>query len=117
VTHMNDSQKQRLLQQIAAIPGMERGKLSTYSFKDRSDACGPYHKLQHWHQGKNQTRYVSDDELPQVEAALAGYQKYQRLTMEYSDLVIHETREAISDSKKNRARRISSLPKKKKSKN
>ncbi len=38
---MNNHTKQHLLQQIAAIPAMERGKLSTYSFKERSGAGGP----------------------------------------------------------------------------
>ena len=35
--------KQQLLQRIAAIPVMERGKLSTYSFRERSGAGGPYY--------------------------------------------------------------------------
>jgi len=97
---MSQSQKQRLLQQIAAIPAMERGSLSPYTFKDRPGASGPYHKLQHWHQGKNQTRYVSAQELPHLQAALAGYQQYQQLTAQYADLVIEETRTVIADSKK-----------------
>lgn len=113
---MNESQKQRILQQIAAIPSMERGKLSTYSFKDRSGANGPYHKLQQWHKGKNQTRYISAEEVPQVQAALEGYQQYQQLTTQYADLVIEQTRKGISDSKKN-SRRNSSSPNKRKSNN
>jgi hypothetical protein len=55
---MNASTKQQTLKQIAAIDSMERGTLSTYSFKERSDG-GSYHKLQHWEGGKNRTRYVS----------------------------------------------------------
>jgi len=97
---MNDSQKRHLLQQVADIPTMERGKLSTYSFKDRPGANGPYHKLQQWHEGKNHTRYVSADELPQVQAALAGYEQYQQLTTQYAEAVIEETRKGIADSKK-----------------
>ena len=111
---MNDSQKQRLLQQIAAIPTMERGKLSSYSFKDRAGANGPYHKLQQWHQRKNHTRYISAQEGPHVQAALAGYQQYQQLTAQYADLVIQETRKGIADSKKN-SRRSSSSPNRRKS--
>jgi hypothetical protein len=49
---MSTLRKRQLLQQIAAIPGMERGKLSAYSFKERSGVAGPYHKLQHWQDGK-----------------------------------------------------------------
>jgi len=108
----SQTQKQRVLQQIAAIPTMERGKLSTYSFKDRPGANGPYYKLQQWQEGKNHTRYIPADEAPQIEAALAGYQEYQELTAQYADLVIEETRKSLADSKKNSQRRSSSANKK-----
>jgi hypothetical protein len=114
---MNTPSKQHILQQIAAIPAMERGKLSAYSFKERSGAGGPYHKLQHWHTGKNHTRYIPVDELPAVEAALAGYDRYQQLTEEYAQLVIAETRQNIAASKKSKSHRPSSSPRKKKSSN
>ena len=114
---MNTPSKQHLLQQIAAIPAMERGKLSAYSFKDRSGAAGPYHKLQHWHNGKNQTRYIPADELPAVEAALAGYARYEQLTDEYAQRVIAETRQNIATLKKSKSHPPSSWPKKRKSSN
>jgi hypothetical protein len=114
---MNSPNKTRLLQQIAAIPAMERGKLSDYSFKDRPGASGPYHKLQHWQDGKNHTRYVSPGELPAVQAAVAGYAQYQRLTEQYADLVVEETRQNLVGSKKKNARRKFSWPSKRKSSN
>ncbi len=112
---MNTNLKQQLLHQIAAIPTMERGKLSTYSFKDRPGLTGPYHKLQHWQDGRNHTRYVSSDELPAVEAALAGYAQYQQLTQQYADLVIAETRQNLAASKKKMRPPRSSSPKRKRS--
>ena len=114
---MNQSTKTHLLRQIAAISAMERGKLSRYTFKERSDASGPYHKLQRWQDGKNHTRYVSADELPAVQTALAGYTQFRQLTEQYADLVIQETRQHIAGSKKNQSRPRSSSPKKKKSSN
>ena len=96
---MNTSTKQQLLQQIAAVSAMERGKLSTYSFKERSGANGPYHKLQQWENGKNTTRYIPADEVGQVQAALAGYVQYRQLTEEYAQLVIAETRQKIAAKK------------------
>ncbi len=95
--------KQQLLHRIAAIPAMERGKLSTYSFKERSGSTGPYYKLQHWQNGQNQTRYIRADELPAVEAALAGYAQYQQLTEQYAQLVIAETRQSLAASKKSQS--------------
>jgi hypothetical protein len=112
---MSMTQKQQILQQIAAIPAMERGKLSTYSFKDRPGLAGPYHKLQHWQEGKNHTRYVPSDALPAVEAALAGYAQYQQLTQQYADLVIADTRQHLAASKKKTFPRRSSSPKRKRS--
>jgi hypothetical protein len=100
---MSTLRKRQLLQQIAAIPDMERGKLSAYSFKERSGVAGPYHKLQHWQDGKNHTRYVPADELPAVEAALAGYAQYQQLTEQYAQLVIAETRQNLAASKKSKS--------------
>ena len=113
---MNTPTKQQLLEQIATISAMERGKLSAYSFKDRSSHAGPYHKLQQWEDGKNHTRYVPPDELPAVEAAVAGYAQYERLTRLYADTVIAETRQHIA-SKKKTARPKSASPRKRKSSN
>ncbi len=114
---MNNPSKQHLLQQIAAIAAMEQGKLSAYSFKERSGAAGPYHKLQHWQKGKNQTRYIPVDQLPAIEAALAGYAQYQQLTEQYAQMVITETRQNLATSKKSKSHRPSSWPRKKKSSN
>jgi hypothetical protein len=108
---MNPSKKTHLLEQIAAIPAMERGKLSLHS-------SGRHQKLQSWQEGKNHARHVSADELPAVESALAGYAQYRQLTEEYADLVIQETRQGIASAKKkNRSRPLSSSPRKKKSSN
>jgi hypothetical protein len=97
---MNTPDKRQILTQIAAISAMERGKLSAYSFKDRPGQAGPYYKLQQWEGGKNHTRYVPADELPAVEAALAGYAQYDQLTRQYADLVVAETRQNITLKKK-----------------
>jgi len=115
---MTLNNKQQILQQITAIPAMERGKLSAYCFKERSGHNGPYHKLQSWQDGKNHTRYVPTDELPAVQAALAGYAQYQELTRQYADLVIAETRQNIAASKKKpKSLPASSSPKMRKSNN
>ena len=108
---MNQPAKTRLLEQIAAIPVMERGKLSPHS-------SGRHHKLQCWQEGKNHTRHVPADELPAVQSALGGYAQYRQLTEQYADLVIQETRQNIAAAKKkNPARRQSSSRRKKKSSN
>ena len=108
---MNPSKKTHLLEQIAAIPAMERGKLSLHS-------SGRHQKLQCWQGGKNHTRHVTADELPAVESALAGYAQYRQLTEEYAELVIQETRQNIAAAKKkSRSRPPSSSPRKRRSSN
>ncbi|MGH7980721.1 MAG: DUF6788 family protein [Limisphaerales bacterium] len=83
---------------MAAISSMERGKLSSYAFKDRVGG-GPYHKLQRWENGKNATRYIPADQVPEVEAALAGYDHFRQLTEEYVQSVVTETRQRIASKK------------------
>ncbi len=112
---MSDLTKQQLLEQIAAIPAMERGKLSTYSFKERPGVAGPYYKLQYWQSGKNHTRYIPADQVGDVQAALAGHARYEHLTHQYAELVIAETRQNIAASKKNLSPRRSSWPRKRRS--
>lgn len=108
---MNQSKKTLLLEQIAAIPAMERGKLSPHS-------SGRHQKLQCWQEGRNHTRHVPADELPAVRRALEGYAQYRQLTDQYADLVIQETRQNIATAKKKyRSRPPSSSRRKKKSSN
>lgn len=90
---MSQLEKTRLLEQIAAISAMERGKLSLHS-------SGRHQKLQCWQKGKNHTRHVPADELPAVQDALAGYAQYRQLTEEYAALVVQETRQNIAAAKK-----------------
>ena len=108
---MDQTDKTRLLEQIAAIPAMERGKLSPHS-------SGRHLKLQCWQEGKNHTRHVSADELSAVQSALAGYAQYRQLTEQYAELVIQETRQNIASAKKkNLSRSTSSWRRKKRSSN
>jgi hypothetical protein len=97
---MNKATRQQILQQIAAIPSMERGKLSANAFKDRSPRAIPHQKLQSWEDGKSRTRFVPADEVPAVQGAFEGYARYRALTREYADLVITEIRQNIASSKK-----------------
>jgi hypothetical protein len=114
---VNTPNKQQVLQQIAAIQTMERGKLSPYSFKERSSQSGPYYKLQSWQNGKNVTRYVPAEELPAIQAALDGYAQYQKLTQQYAEMVISETRQSIAVSKKKTSPSASSWRRTRKSSN
>ncbi len=108
----NEKSPLSILQQIAEIPTMERGKLSVI----KESSSGPFYKLQAREGGKNVTRYVPRTEAPAIQEAIEGYQRFRALTEEYAQVKIEQTRAAIAaGSKKKTPAQNSSLPKNKKS--
>ena len=103
---------QVLLQQIAQIQHMERGKLCIL----REGPEGPYYNHQSWENGKNVSRYVPRDQVPAFQEAIAGYEKFQKLIEAYSQILIQQTRaELATGFKKKTSPRRSSWPKTRKS--
>ena len=103
---------QVLLQQIAQIQHMERGKLCIL----REGPEGPFYNHQSWENGKNVSRYVPRDQVPAFQEAIAGYEKFQKLIEAYSQLLIQQTRaELVTSLKKKNPRPSSSWPKTRKS--
>lgn len=101
-----------LLQQIAQIHHMLRGKLCVL----REGPDGPYYNLQCWEHGKNCCRYVPRDQLPAVQQAIEGYQRFEQLVELYAQEMIDKTRgEIAAGSKKKNSRRNSSWPRTRKS--
>ena len=102
---------QNLLQQIARIQQMERGKLCIM----RQGPSGPYYSHQTWENGKNVSRYVPQEQVAELQEALEGYQTFQRLVDQYAELLIKKTWDQRSASKKKTPARPSSLPRRKRS--
>ena len=91
---------------------MERGKLSVM----RETSTGTAYKLQAWENGKNVSRYIPPEHAPALQEAIEGYQTFQKLTAQYAELKIRETRAAIqAGSKKKSPPRPSSWPRTRKS--
>jgi hypothetical protein len=107
------STPQELLQQIAQIQHMERGKLCVM----RQGPSGPYYHLQRWEKGKNHNRYVPREQMLAYQEAIAGYEKFEQLTERYAQQVIEKTRAELTASKKKKKRSPprSSWPKTKRS--
>ena len=76
---------QRLVERMAQIERMERGKLCKMSGR-------PHYNHQTWQNGKNVVRYVPAEEAPFVEEAIEGYALFKRLAESYADEVIERTR-------------------------
>lgn len=103
---------QSLLQQIAQIQQMERGKLCVL----REGPAGPYYNHQTWEKGKNVVRYVPQDRVQALQQAIAGYEQFQRLMEQYGQLIIQQTRAELAAGFKKKTRRpASSWPKTRKS--
>jgi len=88
------STRQSILRQMTAIERMERGKLCPMQ-------AGRYYNLQSWENGKNVVRYVPATEARDIAKAVAGYKKFMNLAERYADLVVQDTRKAVSSAKKN----------------
>jgi hypothetical protein len=76
-----------ILQQMARIQRMERGKLCPMQ-------NGAYYNHQTWVQGRNIVRYVPRDRVADLQQAIAGYQQYLKLTQAYAEAIIRRTRQA-----------------------
>jgi hypothetical protein len=98
----NPQRREQILQEMNTLTRMERGKLCLQS---RGPGTTPFYKLQSWHQGKNHTRYVPADQVPALQEALAGHQRFQELALEFVERTVAQTRqEAAADRKKNSRR-------------
>jgi len=102
------SARQRILAEMATIEQMEYGQLDTF-FKPSPTAPGqrrgPYHKRQVWRDGKNQNEYVPAAQVPAVQAAIAGRERFEHLADAYVAQTVAATRAAQPDGKKNGSKR------------
>jgi hypothetical protein len=84
---------QRLLERMAAIERMERGKVCPMAGR-------PHYNHQTWQDGRNVVRYVPAEEVASLQKAIDGYNLFRRLAEEYADEVILRTREERAQNKK-----------------
>jgi hypothetical protein len=94
------SRPETILGQIQQIQQMERGKLCPMR-------GGRYYNHQTWQEGRNVVRYVPGEQVPSLRAAIAGYQRYVKLTQAYAEQIIRRTRKqrAKASPKKSRRKR------------
>ena len=75
----------RLLERMADIGRMERGKLCQMG--DR-----PHYNHQTWRDGRNEVRYVPKNEVAELKKDIAGHQLFIKLAEQYADEVIRQSR-------------------------
>jgi len=94
---MNASPKS-LLQQIARIRHMERGKLCPLPGR-------PYFNHQTWENGRNLVRYVARDEVQSLRKAMDGYRRFQQLINQYAAMIIEKSRQQRAENQNTRKTR------------
>ena len=77
-----------ILQQITQIQRMDRGTVSIL----RQGPQGPYYNHQCYEDGRNVSRYVPADQVPDLKAAIEDFRRFQQLVEEYVQLVVDRTR-------------------------
>ncbi len=101
-----------ILQNLAQIQRLDRGSVSVI----RQGQTGPYYNHQCYENGRNVSRYVPAEQVPELQAAIADYQRFQQLVQQYVELLVQRTRDQRqAGSKKKTPRRTSSWPKTRKS--
>lgn len=83
---MNQTKKmKRLLEAMARVARMERGKLCRMGGR-------PHYNHQTWQGGRNVVRYVPADEVDGLQEAINGYNLFMKLAEHYADEAIKQTR-------------------------
>lgn len=85
----------RLLERMAAIERMERGTLCQMTGR-------LHYNHQTWCKGRNEVRYVPNDQVPELNKDIAGYRLFCRLAEQYADEVIRMTRRQRENRKRGR---------------
>jgi len=84
---------QRLLERMAAIERMERGKICAMAGRS-------YYNHQTWQDGKNVVRYVRPEEVADLQKAIEGCNRFRQLAEQYADEIIRITRRERAKLKK-----------------
>ena len=101
-----------ILQQMAQVQRMDQGSISVI----RQGPHGPYYNHQCYENGRNVSRYVPAEQVPELREALAGYRRFQDLVQQYVQLQVEKTRaERQAGLKKKTRHPASSWPRTKRS--
>ena len=84
---------------------MELGKLCQYQHRDRPKDSPSHCCLQTWCAGKDRTRYIRPEELPAIQEANDGHQRFRELAEQYVGIVVAETRQRLDDPAKGKTLR------------
>ena len=88
-----------VLQQIAQMQRMDQGTVSVL----RRGPHRSYYTHQCYENGRNVSRYVPAEQVPELEEAIEGYRRFQELVKQYVQLQVEKTRAERQEGLKKRA--------------
>lgn len=99
------TQRNLILQQMAALSTMELGSLKSEFRKGASgQPVGPYFKHQVWENGANVTRRIPADQAQALETAIANRQLFQDLAAQFVEVTVRLTRLNHADGAQKKSR-------------
>lgn len=105
-----ERQKAAVLEQMAQIPRIIRGKLTTQTYVAKGRSQGPYFTLQRWDEGKNKSQRICSQDLPMIQEALTGYERFKQLADQFVGLAEKQTWEGQPADVKKKFRTFSRHP-------
>lgn len=103
-------QKDAILRQMGQIHRIIRGKLSSQTFVAKGRSQGPYFTLQRWDEGKNKSQRIPPQQLPMIQDAVTGFERFQQLADQYVGLTEKQTWEAQPADLKKKLHKFSRHP-------
>lgn len=96
--------RQQILEQMAEIECMEKGRLSEEYREKHKDGktvrLGPYYKHQCWKNGRNASRRVPVADVERLREGVDGYHRFRELADEFVEVTVEMTRESADDEGK-----------------
>ena len=103
---------QSILQDIAQIQHLDRGTVSVL----RQGPEGPYYNHQCYEKGRNVSRYVPSQQVPELKESIANFRRFEQLIEQYVEIMVQKTRtQRQAVLKKKTPRSNSAWPKTRKS--
>jgi hypothetical protein len=103
---------QSILQEIAQIQHLDRGTVSIL----RQGPEGPYYNHQCYENGRNVSRYIPSQQVPELKESIANFRRFEQLIEQYIEILVQNTRvQRQAGLKKKIPLLNSSLPKTRKS--
>lgn len=95
---------------MGQIPYIIRGKLTSQTYVAKGRSQGPYYTLQRWEEGKNKSQRISPPQLPMIQEAVTGFERFQQLADQFVGLTEQQTWEAQPADIKKKLRKFSQPP-------